>query len=138
MKGVYGQREQPGTLTGLRYYGAAVFSRLRVNISSAQNVLLCVFYFLSLLCCVTFFFFALSIKRTWPDYISLLNISCIIEYVTNKRTLNLNIIAVSNYDLSRWNLTLFSPTKHVCNVTIDCGMHTNIFDHLHEVWCKIK
>ncbi len=43
-----------------------------------------------LLCCVTFFFFALSIERTWPDYISLLIISCIIEYVTNKRTLNLD------------------------------------------------
>ncbi len=32
-------------------------------------------------------YFAPSIERTWPDYISLLIIFCIIEYVTNK-TLN--------------------------------------------------
>ncbi len=47
-----------------------------------------------LLCCVTFinFFFysfALSTERTWFDYISLLIIPCIIYYVTNKETLNL-------------------------------------------------
>ncbi len=40
-----------------------------------------------LLCYV--YFFALSIERTCLIYISLLIISCIIEYVTNKRTLKL-------------------------------------------------
>ncbi len=47
-----------------------------------------------LLCCVTlynlyFYYFALSTERTWFDYISLLIIPCIIYYVTNKETLNL-------------------------------------------------
>ncbi len=47
-----------------------------------------------LLCCVTlyyfyFYYFALSTERTWFDYISLLIIHCIIYYVTNKETLNL-------------------------------------------------
>ncbi len=36
-----------------------------------------------------FHFFALSIERTCPDLHFILIISCIIEYVTNKRTLNL-------------------------------------------------
>ncbi len=47
-----------------------------------------------LLCCVTFIYlfysFALSPERTWFHYISLLIIPCIIFYVTNKETLNLN------------------------------------------------
>ncbi len=47
-----------------------------------------------LLCCVTlfnfyFYYFALSTERTWFDYISLLIIPCIIYYVTNKETWNL-------------------------------------------------
>ncbi len=47
-----------------------------------------------LLCCVTlynfyFYYFALSTERTLFDYISLLIIPCIIYYVTNKETLNL-------------------------------------------------
>ncbi len=45
-----------------------------------------------LLCCVTLYNFyssALSTERTWFDYISLLIIPCIIYYVTNKETLNL-------------------------------------------------
>ncbi len=42
------------------------------------------FYFLPIFTYILFFFFfALSIDRTWPEYISLLIISCIIEYVTN-------------------------------------------------------
>ncbi len=47
-----------------------------------------------LLCCVTlynfyFYYFALSTEWTLFDYISLLIIPCIIYYVTNKETLNL-------------------------------------------------
>ncbi len=36
-----------------------------------------------------FYYFALSTEWTWFDYISLLIIPCIIYYVTNKETLNL-------------------------------------------------
>ncbi len=60
--------------------------------------ILLLFLFFSIympLCCVTLYnfysyYFALSTERTWFDYISLLIIPCIIYYVTNKETLNLD------------------------------------------------
>ncbi len=47
-------------------------------------LVLCYFYII-----LIFYYFALSTERTWFDYISLLVIPCIIYYVTNKETLNL-------------------------------------------------
>ncbi len=47
-------------------------------------LVLCYFYII-----LIFYSFALSTERTWFDYISLLIIPCIIYYVTNKETLNL-------------------------------------------------
>ncbi len=47
-------------------------------------LVLCYFYII-----LIFYSFALSTERTWFDYISLLVIPCIIYYVTNKETLNL-------------------------------------------------
>ncbi len=55
-------------------------------------LVLCYFYII-----LIFYYFALSTERTWFDYISLLVIPCIIYYVTNKETLN----------LEPWTLKLF-------------------------------
>ncbi len=66
-----------------------------------------------LLCCVTLYnfylySFALSTERTWFDYISLLIIPCIIYYVTNKETLNLEKIQ------PKWKV--LSSFMHLCIV----------------------
>ncbi len=53
-------------------------------------LVLCYFYII-----LIFYSFALSTERTWFDYISLLIIPCIIYYVTNKETLNLELQTIS-------------------------------------------
>ncbi len=47
------------------------------------------YLYLYIFSCVMFHFFALSIERTCPDLHFTTDLSCIMEYVTNKRTLNL-------------------------------------------------
>ncbi len=77
-----------------------------------------------LLCCVfiycmcfyiilIFYSSALSTERTWFDYISLLVIPCIIYYVTNKETLNLEQALAH---LSILDVTL---EEHTIQITVD-------------------
>ncbi len=94
-----------------------------------------------LLCCVTlynfyFYYVALSTERTWFDYISLLIIPCIIYYVTNKETLNLepwrsisvlhpwcwNMWRVSSEAKETWRETVeYNPLeydRHCCSMQL--------------------
>ncbi len=74
-----------------------------------------------------FLFSALSTERTWFDYISILVIPCIIYYVTNKETLN----------LEPWTLRTCQTNKHcVVNTVLLMWRATRRYYTLVSIWCS--
>ncbi len=76
-----------------------------------------------------FYSFALSTERTWFHYISLLIIPCIIYYVTNKETLNLelsNFGHASRFHLVQdalWSYSAFPPPLSLAPLLCRSSVH---------------
>ncbi len=95
------------------------YDLLSPNILFLHILLFCTLYFsfftYMLLCCVTFYiiciFILLHCPLSGPDliYISLLIIPCIIYYVTNKETLNLDL-----HSSQIWFMHLHIQVWHLC------------------------